>query len=135
MDRKEVQKSKLEANTKRKAPCSAKTKQPAKKSKGNCSGEKNKPDFQAFVDNHRDETLRLLKLSAMKCESCVPTNVMTDTRNASLAAMTTVNQLIHGAGGKKLTASDLTNLMAKAEQDAIVLYTQEIRQKTMAQSL
>ena len=130
MDTKEVQKSKLEANTKCKAPCSAKTKQPTKNRKATAK----KPDFQAFVDNHRDETLRILKLSAMKCKSCVPMNVMTDTRNASLAAMTTVNQLIHSAGGKKLTASDLTNLVAKAEQDAIVLYTQDIRQKTMAQS-
>lgn len=134
MDRKEVQKSKLETNTKRKAPCSAKTKPPAKKSKGNCVSKSNDAEFQAFVDNHRDETFRLLKLSALKGESCVPTNVITAARNASLAAMTTANLLIHGAGRKKSTESDLTDLVAKAEQAAIALYYQEIRQERLAQT-
>jgi len=134
VDRKEVQKSKLETNTKRKAPCSAKTKPLAKKSKGNCARKKHEAEFQAFVDNHRDETFRLLKLSAMQGESCVPTNVITAARNSSLAAMTASNLLIHGAGGKKSTEVELTDLVAKAEQAAIALYYQEIRQKRLAQT-
>ena len=134
MDRQEVRKNKLETKTKRKAPCSAKTKPPAKKSKGNCASKNNEAEFQAFVDNHRDETFRLLKLSALNGESCVPTDVMTAARNASLAAMTAANLLIHGAGRKKSTGGDLTALVAKAEQAAIALYYQEIRQERLAQT-
>jgi hypothetical protein len=96
--------------------------------------DENESEFQAAMNKHRDDTLRLLKLSAVKGESCVPTNVMTDARNASLVAMKTVNLLIHGAGGKMLTKRDLKNLLAKAEQNATVLYTRGFHQMILARS-
>jgi len=72
--------------------------------------DENESEFQAAMNKHRDDTLHFMKLSATKGESCVPTNVMTDARNASLVAMKTVNLLLHGAGGKMLTKRDLTSM-------------------------
>jgi hypothetical protein len=133
-DKMGVQLGEVEANTKRKAPCSTKSKPPAKKNKDVGSNKRNNAELQATVNKHRDDTLRLLKLSAEKGESCVPVNTITNIRNSSFDALGYFNRLQHAAGGKKLMESDLTNLLAKAENDAVVLYTEEVRQKTMAHS-
>ena len=122
------QKGKQMSKLERTAPCSAKSKPPAKTSIDNCANNRHEAEFQAAMDKHRDETLRLLKLSAAKGEACVPTNMMIDTRNMFLVAMTTINLSTH-SGGKKLFEHDLTSLLAKAERDAIVLFSEELRQK------
>jgi hypothetical protein len=128
--KKGVQLGQVGANIKRKASSSTKSKPPAKKIKNVGSNKQNNAELQAIVNKHRDDTLRLLKLSSEKGESCVPVDAITNTRSANFGALAYVNRSQHAAGGNMLMESDLTNFLAKAENDAVVLYSEELRQKT-----
>ncbi len=87
------------------------------------SAHNNEAKFQASIKKHRDETVKLLKSSAAKGEASVPANKMASIRNKSLAAMASAKMI---AGGKRLTEQELTGLLAKAEQDAVAVYIQEL---------
>jgi hypothetical protein len=87
------------------------------------SAHDNEAKFQASIKKHRDETVKLLKSSAAKGEASVPANKMASIRNKSLAAMASAKMI---AGGKRLTEQELTGLLAKAEQDAVAVYIQEL---------
>ena len=85
-------------------------------------------DFQATVNEHLGDTLRLLKTSYAKGEASVPVNLMTQSRMANLSKMKTANMAVKYCGGKRLSEKELSALMTGAEGDAVQLYTSEIRQ-------
>ena len=87
------------------------------------SAHDNEAKFQASMEKHRDETVKLLKSSSAKGEASVPANKMASIRNKSLAAMASAKMI---ACGKRLTEQELTGLLAKAEQDAVALYIQQL---------
>jgi len=96
-----------------------------KKSKpSGVSAHDNEAKFQASMEKHRDETVKLLKSSSAKGEASVPANKMASIRNKSLAAMASAKMI---ACGKRLTEQELTGLLAKAEQDAVALYIQDLK--------
>jgi hypothetical protein len=125
------------SKNKRKAPASSvKSNPPAKKAKNVGLIKQKQNDFQATVNEHRGDTLRLLKTSAAKGEASVPANLMAQSRMANLSKMKAANMAVKCCGGKKLSEKELSARLAKAESDAVQLYISEIHQskKGTAQS-
>lgn len=86
-------------------------------------------EFEANVKKHRDDTLRLLKISAAKGEASVCPLKMTDVRSRSIAAMRAANHHVALVGGRKLSDVELTGYVQKAEQEALTLYVQEMQRQ------
>jgi len=115
---------------KRKAPASAvKSKPSAKKPKDFNMIKQKELDFQTAVNTHRDDTFVLLKESAARGESSVPSEKMTGKRTRNLAVMKMANLQVHQAGGKKLSEKELGMCMSNAESAAVQLYVKEMHKK------
>mmetsp|Transcript_10071 Transcript_10071/g.22502 ORF Transcript_10071/g.22502 Transcript_10071/m.22502 type:complete len:154 (-) Transcript_10071:524-985(-) len=82
-------------------------------------------DFECTVIKHRDITLRLMRESAVRGESSVPSEKMARVRSGNIALLRVDNLIAHGAGGVKLSEAELVNRIAKAERDAVRLYAKE----------
>lgn len=86
-------------------------------------------EFQACMNRHRDDVLRLIRECAAKGESSVPISKMTAARNKNLLHMRAANLSVRQHGGTMLMETDLKRVMANAEQEAIALHKQqELRQ-------
>ena len=117
------------SKNKRKAPASSvKSNPPTKKAKNASLIKQKQNDFQATVNEHRGDTLRLLKTSAAKGEASVPAYLMAQSRMANLSKMKAANMAVKCCGGKKLSDKELSARLAKAESDAVQLYISEIHQ-------
>ena len=82
-------------------------------------------EFQAAVDKHRDDTLRLMKESALKGETNVSTEGMTTARNMNFDALAKANRSLNQAGGTLLVDFDLKARIARAEEEAVAMYIRE----------
>ncbi len=85
-------------------------------------------EFQALVNRHRDDVFRLMKELATRGESSIPANQITAARNKSLFDMRVANFFVHQSGGTMLLENDLNLVLAKAEQEAVILWKQGLRQ-------
>jgi len=148
-ERKKIKVVPKAAVVKRKTPASSvKSKpQPAKKSKDVASlttakttkvvnlKQQKEWEFQAAVNKHRDDTVRLLKASAAIGQSSVPTMKMAETRLKNISMMRAANLLAYQVGGKQFSQQELTTRMSKAESEAVQFYVKELQKvKKPAQS-
>lgn len=118
-----------QSSTKRAAPTnSALVQPPVKKMKDEGLQDKER-EFQAALNRHRDDTIRLMKECASRGESGVSIEDMTATRSKNILALENANRSIHQAGGAKLVDMELKVRMSRAEKEAVDMYVQEVRSR------
>ena len=99
----------------------------------NLTNPRSKMTVESIIIKHRDNTLRLLKMSAAQGQSAVPTHKMAETRHASICELKTLNATGNLAGQRKhLTDKDLTASISKAESEAVQVYLMELQKLAQA---
>lgn len=81
-------------------------------------------EFQALLNRHRDDVVRLMKDSAAKGLSSVSTHEL---RNQKLVDIRVANFNVYQSGGTMLKEEELQSLFSQAEQEAVDLYKQGLR--------
>ena len=78
--------------------------------------------FQAIINRHRDDVVRLMTACAAKGETSVSVNDIAQSRSRNFEELDAAYSEVLRYGGKQLTKDELQGLLVKAEQDAIELY-------------
>jgi hypothetical protein len=85
-------------------------------------------DFQNALEKHRDNTLCLIRKSALHGKPAIPTKMIGKIREANLATMTFINKEASCHGGKELSMRKMKELGAQAEKEATAMFAAETKQ-------
>lgn len=88
--------------------------------------EKRRKDFQLIADNHRLDTLELMRKAARERKTIVSALTMSDARVNNEGKMWDIAMLLVNAGGGATSAEAVRGYLDKAEEEAVQLHAREL---------